>query len=972
MLLNCKTWFSYHYGTYRTEELVEQAAQAGWRALALTNINCTADTWDFVAYCRKYHIRPIAGCEIRNGAVLCYLLLAKNDRGLLEINRFLSSHLHKGGMFPLRPSLPQDDVWVIYPLGAYPPQMLAANELIGVRPSETTRLRSAHTEAYPDKFVVRHPVTFQDKRHYNLHRLLRAIAKNTLLSKLRPEDTASPDELLMDAEALSDHFRAYPAIIARTGEVMESCSVDMALGTDKNKRTFTDSPESDRALLEEKAFQGCVERYGVHHQEAFQRLRKELDVIDFKQFNAYFLIVWDILRFARESGFYHVGRGSGANSMVAYCLRFTDVDPLKLDLYFERFLNPSRTSPPDFDIDFSWQDRDAVINYVFERYGGEHVALLGTYSTYQWRAIVRELGKIFGLPKAEIDALSAKRKPQLDGDHIQRLILNYGELMVGFPHHLSIHAGGMLISEAPIYAYTATELPPKGMPTAQVDMFVAEQVGLVKLDILSQRGLGHIKDALALVKRNRGKVVDIHHTAPLLEDPLLAEKIRTADTIGCFYIESPGMRQLLCKLRCSDYKTLVAASSIIRPGVAQSGMMWQYIERYHDRSKINYLHPMMEELLSETFGVMVYQEDVIKVAHHFAGISLEDADVLRRAMNGKYRSNDHFEQLRRRFFSNCRDRGYAEAVIAEVWRQMESFAGFSFAKGHSASFAVESYQSLYLKTYFPMEFYVAVINNFGGFYRTEIYFHALKRTGARVHAPCLNHSAYLTDIHGEDVYTGFIHVQGLEEQLAKRIVDERNRHGAYGDLQDVIERLQPGMEQLNLLIRCGALRFTGKDKKTLLWQANFVLKKIPRQEVTLFETPQLAFALPEFDTEEAEHALDELELLGFTLHDPYILVDAHQLTDTIHVVDLPHHVGQWVWIVGYLATTKDARTKHGDYMTFGTFLDSRGDWLDTVHFPDTLRRFPFQGNGFYKLYGKVTVEFGVHSVEVQKMRKIGM
>lgn len=296
-------------------------------------------------------------------------------------------------------------------------------------------------------------------------------------------------------------------------------------------------------------------------------------------------------------------------------------------------------------------------------------------------------------------------------------------------------------------------------------------------------------------------------------------------TIGCFYVESPGMRQLLKKLRCYDYITLVAASSIIRPRVSQSGMMKQYIYRFHNPDKFEYLHPKMKELLEETYGVMVYQEDVIKVAHHFAGLDMAEADVLRRAMSGKYRGHKQFEQIREKFFRLCKEKEYPDNISNEVWRQIESFGGYSFSKAHSASFAVESYQSLFLKTYYPMEFIVAVINNFGGFYSRELYFHELKKTGAIIHAPCVNESNNLTSIRGSIVYMSFIHVQGLEEALIAKIIEERNRNGNYLHLQDFIERTRPGIEQLNTLIRIGTLRFTGKNKKELMWEAILLTEK---------------------------------------------------------------------------------------------------------------------------------------------------
>jgi DNA-directed DNA polymerase III PolC len=630
--------------------------------------------------------------------------------------------------------------------------------------------------------------------------------------------------------ALLEAFQQYPGIVTNTLQVMESCHISMDFKTDKTKKTFSATPEDDRILLEKLAQDGVQYRFGKKNKEAQQRVKKELKIINDLGFNAYFLIAWDVIRYAQSRGFYYVGRGSGANSIVAYCLQITDVNPIELDLYFERFLNPYRTSPPDFDIDFSWKDRDEVIDYIFKRYGKEQVALLGMYDTFQYRAVMRELGKVFGLPKAEIDRLCNATERDLTkvlaGDHIQKLILQYGKLMVSFPNHLSIHPGGMIISEAPMYQYCAVEMPPKGFGTTQLDMFVAEKIGLYKLDILSQRGLGHIKDAIQLVKENREKDIDIHQVEKFKKDPQVAAQIRKADTIGCFYIESPAMRQLLKKLKCDDYITLTAASSIIRPGVSKSGMMKEYIYRFHHPDKFTYLHPKMEELLQETYGVMVYQEDVIKVAHHFAGLDMGEADILRRAMSGKYRGKKEIMRIRDTFFANCKERGYPDAISMEVWRQIESFSGYSFSKAHSASFAVESYQSLFLKTYYPMEFMVAVINNFGGFYSTELYFLELKKAGAVVHAPCVNQSDQLTNISGNAVYVGLIHIQGMEDKLMEAILQQRAADGVYTSLNNFMMRTGIGPEQLNTLIRVGALRFTGKSKKNCCGRRIFCIGRV--------------------------------------------------------------------------------------------------------------------------------------------------
>ena len=1007
MYLNCKTFFSWRYGTFKTEDLVLHAVERGVSSLALTNINCTSDIWDFLEACREQAVKAIAGAEIRNNSAhsapgsdrFLYVLLAKNNNGLLEINRFLSGHLQaKEPFVPRAPQLP--DTTVIYPLDTCYPDDLTENEYIGVLPQQINKLFRAPLAVWGHKYVILQPVTFKDKTGYNLHRLLRAIDKNTLLSKLDTDDSASPTEWMPPPARLMEAFRQYPFIITNTLQLMEACSYSMEFGQDKNKKQFSATAEDDRILLKKLAKDGLEYRYGLRNKIAAQRVEKELKIINDLGFNAYFLIAWDVIRYAQSRGFYYVGRGSGANSIVAYCLQITDVDPIELDLYFERFLNPHRSSPPDFDIDFSWKDRDEVIDYIFKRYGAGHVALLGMYDTFQYRAVVRELGKVFGLPKAEIDALVdhpnkllGSKKPE---DKIQRLIVKYGQLLQNFPNHLSIHPGGMLISEKPIHSYGIVEMPPKGFGTIQLDMFVAEKIGLFKLDILSQRGLGHIKETLRLVRQNREKDIDIHRIEAFKKDPKVAAQIRKADTIGCFYIESPAMRQLLKKLRCDDYLTLVAASSIIRPGVSQSGMMKEYIFRFHHPDKIEYLHPKMEELLKETYGVMVYQEDVIKVAHHFADIDMADADILRRAMSGKYRGKKEIMRIRDTFFENCKIKGYPWEITAEVWRQIESFSGYSFSKAHSASFAVESYQSLYLKTYYPQEFMVAVINNFGGFYDTELYFHELKRAGARLHAPCVNRSHELTHIAGSEVYVGLIHVDGLEQNVKQVLLENRAAYGPFADLHECMERTGITPEQTNLLIRVGAFRFTGKTKKELLWQANFLhrhghvktlmLKEGKQEEEgreviiqKLFEQPIPDFHLPQLDHHPLDDAMDEMELLGFTLSDPFTLAEMAQkhlpATDScpkIFAGEMEHHKGKTVIMFGYLVTWKPVHTIKRELMCFGTFLDEAGNWLDTVHFPDSLRAFPLQGKGFYSMQGKVVEEFGVFNLEVHKMSKIGL
>lgn len=975
MYLNCKTYFSFRYGTFSTKELVQAAVEKGVAALALTNINSTCDTWDFVKFCREAGIKPVTGVEIRNADTLLYILIAANNKGLAWIHDFLSRHLLAKKEFPSPGSETvffenSWDGFVLYPLGNKALHELLPNERIGLLPSEINRLINREWKKYEDRFVIRQPVTIQDKVYFGLHRLLRCIDRNILLSKLTPAETCSPDETFLSPGELLDKCRRYPFLVTNTYRLMDACHIEMDFAADKNKKSFGGSVEDDKILLEKLSKDGFLSRYGKKNKIASARLEKELRIIDEMGFNSYFLINWDIIRYAQSRGFYYVGRGSGANSIVAYCLRITDVDPIELNLYFERFLNPHRTSPPDFDIDFSWTDRDEVIDYIFKRYGKKHVALLGSYPTFQHDAIIRQLGKVFGLPDEEIKLLQRSTRPT---DKIGKLILQYGGLMRNYPSHPSLHPCGMLISEEPMLDYVSLFMPPKGFPTALIDMFIAEDIGLNKFDILSQRGLGHIREALRLIRLNKGVDIDIHDVEKFKCDKNVAARIRDADTIGCFYIESPAMRQLLKKLRCDDYITLVAASSIIRPGVAQSGMMREYIFRYHHRDKIQYLHPLFEEHLAETFGVMVFQEDVIKIAHYFAGLDLGEADILRRAMSGKYRSNNQFRLIREKFFASCQSKGHPPELASEVWRQMESFAGYSFNKAHSASFAVESYMSLYLKTYYPREFMVAVINNFGGFYSRELYFLELLKTGGTIQAPCVNNSDQYTNITGNEAYVGFIHIKGLRSELVEKILEERKEHGPYLHLQDFIERTNVGLEQLNILVSIGAFRFTGKTKKQLLWEANFLQKKNQpqlHQGPALFEEAPLSFNLPELADQPLDDLYDEMEILGFTLSNPFDLVDDDP-SKYVLSKDLPRYIGKKITVLVYFIARKHVLTKHNDEMFFGTFVDCNLDWIDTVHFPDSASQYPLHTNGFYRVTGKVTDDFGVCSLEVHTMSHVG-
>lgn len=983
MLLNCHTYYSFGYGTYAIKELLAAVYNSGHRAFALTDINNTSAVLETLRLTENKPLKAVVGIDFRNGVQQQYVGLAQNNAGFKELNEHLSKHLHAQKSFEnIAP--PFNHAFIVYPFLTYKGWPLSDHEFIGISIADLKQLVLSPYQKIPNKLVALHQVTFANKIQFNTHRLLRAIDTNNLLSKLPITEQAKGNEMMLSRDELLNTYAAYPHIIQNTENILEQCTVQFDYGKlkNKNKQFYTDSTANDVALLRSECVKGLSYRYTDANEKnlAHQRMEKELAVIEKMNFASYFLINWDIVNYARSKQYYHVGRGSGANSLVAYLIGITDVDPLELDLYFERFINEQRSNAPDFDIDFSWRDRDDITRYIFERFGQNgKAALLGTYSTYQKDAVIQELGKVFGFPPNEIQQLK-KIAPQYANiktykkENLTEVLFYYAQHLAGKPSHLSIHASGILISEEPITYYSATSLPPKGYPTTQFSMIEAEDIGLFKFDILSQRGLGKIKDALAIIKQNQGIDIDIHEIRKFKQDEKVKALLREGKAIGCFYVESPGMRMLLAKLRADDYLRLVAASSIIRPGVSQSGMMREYINRFRNeklREQARAKLPQLYDILAETYGVMVYQEDVIKVAHQFAGLNLTEADYLRRGMSWKFKQRNEFGLVRDKFFANCKERGYDINLVTEIWTQIESFANFAFAKGHSASYAVESYQALYLKAYYPLEYMVATLNNGGGFYRTELYVHEASMHGAVIHAPCVNNSNNESVIKGKAIYLGWGLIAELSEHTQALILQERNAHGDFLGLEDFVNRVPVSIEQVRLLIRVGAFNFTQRDKKELLWQAHALIHPIKNNDSNnqLFKQENKKFKLPNLVGSAIDDAFDEIELLGFSLSSPFRLL-RDKLPSNLKAKELKNSINQDVSIVGYLVNTKRTQTHKGERMYFGTFIDTDGHWIDTVHFPDIAREFPFIGGGCYHIKGKVTVEYDFLTIEVSSLKRL--
>jgi DNA-directed DNA polymerase III PolC len=973
MLLNCHSYFSLRYGMIPEKELLELCVLNDYNAISLTDINNTSGCLNFIRLAGKYDIKAIVGIDFRNGMQQQFVGLAKNNAGFQELNAYLSLHSHQKLDFPDQAPVLENVVF-IYPfeqLLKTKKETFGPDEYIGISIRDLNKVQFSRYRDSQDKFVILHPVSFRHKKDFSAHRLLRSIDENTLLSKVSEFGTAEESEQMLPSNVLKYHYKNFDSIVYNTEKLMAQCHIHFTFGEDRehqNLKIYNESEAEDYQHIRQLSYNALGYRYGDRvNDQIFDRISMELDLIQKQNFIPFFLVNHDIVSYARQQGYFYVGRGSGANSIIAYLLGITNVDPVELDLYFERFINIHRKNPPDFDIDFSWKDREDITAYIFKKFGAKgQAALLGTYSTFQHSAAVRELGKVFGLPAYEIDALSNGKYDPKKLDQLSGLVIKYATYLQenNQPNHLSIHAGGILISQRPIHYFSATDLPPKGFPTTQFDMVIAEDVGLNKYDILSQRGLAKIKETLEIIKYNRPEApeIDIDDVKKFKTDPKINDLIRQAECIGCFYVESPAMRMLLRKLKVDNYLGLVAASSIIRPGVAKSGMMREYILRHQHEERRKEAHPVLSDLMPETYGIMVYQEDVIKVAHFFAGLTLGEADVIRRGMSGKFRGRDEFEQVKAKFFKNCKDRKYDEKMTEEIW-----------AKGHSASYAVESYQTLFLKAYYPLEYMVAVLNNGGGFYAPELYVHEARMQGANVLAPCVNHSHAQAVIEGSDIYLGMSSLNEIEEKTIIKIMEARQAEGEFTSLNNFLDRVAISIEQLTILIRINAFRFTKIDKKTLLWKAHFRLnnaqKKIPQKQ--LFPTELREFDLPQFETSVTDEAYDQIELLGFPLCSPFELVK-NPMSKSVMSKDLHKYINQDIIQYGYLVAVKNTRTSKGERMQFGTFLDQEGHFIDTVHFPPVAAKYNFSSKGVYKIHGKVIDEFGFLSVEVTEIVRMDL
>ena len=1017
--LRCHSNFSLLEGAATVQQLLEAAKARGFCALALTDTNGIYAAVTFAKKAQELGIKPIFGAELtssleRRDRGAHAVVLARDREGFAAACRLVTSrHLEED--FDLVEALTREaedghlfvlsgEEGLLRPLAGRLPQGSLYAELCPCRKSgETTRLRrlAELAEKLGVPVVGTANVHFIEREDHRVHELLRAIELGRTVHSLEKTERVSDWCWLASAGEMARRLAGYPGALANTVRIAEQCNCELPTGRVIFPAFKLPSGESAYSVLLKAAFRGACRRYRPMSSKVLERLKAELEVIDRLGFAPYFLVVADIARFARRKRIPMVGRGSAANSLVSYALGITDVDPIRYNLFFERFLNPERNSPPDIDLDFSWRQRDEVLDYVYRTYGGDRVAMICTYVTFSARLAFREIAKAMGLTPQEITrftrllphrALAYIGSLENDwpecrvlplGEEPYRSILSLARRIANFPRHLSIHAGGIVVSPFPLTDLVPLERSTKGLVVTQYDMFGVEDLGLVKIDLLSQRSLSVVEEVVRMVESREEGKIEIEDIDCLASDPDTVRLIEEGRTMGCFYIESPAMRSLLAKLRVRSFEMLTAASSVIRPGVAESGMMAEFIDRHNGRRPVSYLHPKLKELLGETYGVMVYQEDVIRVAHAIAGMSLGEADLLRRAMSGKMRSRQAMARLEERFVSAAVTRGTSRRVAGEIWRQIRSFAGYAFCKAHSASYARVSFQVAWLKAHYPAEFMAAVLANGGGFYGPSAYIEEARRIGLTVLPPDINRNGIEYQGERRTLRVGLGVVAGLTRRTMEAILCARSKGGFFTSLADFCSRVDASYLEMQNLIRCGAFDSFELTRPELLWRLEFLFDSGHRKDsessadrdslfpsgCDLSPARHVVPRLPEYTR--IERLRTERELFGFTVSEHPLALYEAALAATPGLVsarDIPSHKGRRVRIVGRPISHKRIATKKSGAMMFLSLDDFTG-LFEVVIFPDCYRRYGALalGEGPFIITGRVAGEYGVFTVICEKI-----
>ncbi|MFQ6066982.1 MAG: DNA polymerase III subunit alpha [bacterium] len=967
--------FTFGEGTSRVDDLILKAKKMGMKELALTDKEGLYGAVRFYDKATKVGIKPIIGTEVRLESGYSLILLAKSKKGYSNLCHLISEmHLssedeprlkieilarYSEDLFAL--SGPKGELGGAILRGRFNLAKKKAHrylEILGkdhffielqnhLLPQERILNEALFNLACQLGLLVlaTNNVYYLNQGDYELHQVLVRSSQIVHHRNIRP--TPNEEYYLKTPLQMARLFGRYPAALVNASLVAEECNLKLDLGKIVPPAFTLPKGEKAHDALLKQCFKNLPQRFHPPNKKVIRALARELEIIRRKGFSSYFLLVADIVGFAKREGIRCSVRGSASGSLVAYLLGISQVDPLKHSLLFERFLNPERLGLPDIDLDFDSRRRDEVTGYVLKKYSPK-VALVATVPTFRARGALREVARAWGLSYERIDSLthmlpylSADKirscleiLPELKGHELREKLyedlLDVSEKVDGFPRYLSSHLAGVVISQGSLQDLVPVQKSAKGFPLAQYDKDDLERLGLIKTDLLSLRMLGAISEAVEHLKM-RGIDLDLEKIP--LDDEKVYKLLRSTKTVGCFQLESPGMRQLLGKLQPRAFSDIVANISLFRPGPMHADMITPFLQRRHGREKVSFLHPALEPILKETYGVIIFQEQVLRIAQDLAGFSLGQADLLRRSMTEKI-SPEEKERLRAEFLSGCKRKKVEKEIAEKIFGKLASFGAFGFCKAHAVSFAKIAYQSAYLKAYYPREFFLGLLNNEPGLYPPMIILNEAKRLGIKVLAPDINRSEGKFSLEDAALRVGLSRLKEMGPSSLEEILRERRKR-KFESLEDFCLRVQIERNLLENLILSGCFNSLNGENTDHLLKVSQIFSQL-LQKNGVESVRGILKSLP-FSPE--KKALLEMNLLALTLgsHPLLIFRKALQKIERVKSSHLSAVAeGEMVKVAGIKVILHTPPTKSGQRVIFLT-LEDEDDLIDVTVFPSAQR-----------------------------------
>lgn len=1042
--LHCHSHYSFLRGVNPPEEIIAAAAEQKMAAVALTDSNGIYAAVPFYQKAKAAGVKPIVGVTLdvavaeesqtQDRQTVPLVLLAADAVGYGNLCR-LTTLRHLGELQPNQETFAQqtgrpatiadfaahsDGVIALYPAAmSFRAESARANANISAQLKdiftdrlflEVQRLSPGDGRALRETerigrelripLVATNKVHFVKPEEYLHHRAASAIRTNSLLTTVMPPEITNGEAWFKPVGAMQKLFPDHPELLRNSLEIADRCNLELPLGKLILPHFPVPEGESPFSCLWKLSFEGAQKRYRPLRPDVLARLTHELEVIEKLNLAPYFLMVRDIVEEARRRGIPAVARGSAASSMVSYVLGISCVCPLRWGLYFERFLNVQRGDCPDIDIDICGARRDELLDYVYARWGAGHVAMIGSFITMHARLAIREVAKVFGVPPGEVNAFT-KRLPYRPvreilgaiaslpqcrnlpvNDEPWKTILHVALRLDDAPRHLGIHPCGTVISAQPLTHLVPLERATKGIVVTQYDMNAIEALGLIKMDLLGQRGLTTMSLALDNIEdkiRDRSDVTadvaadvaadgvtpcprarSIDFAAIPENDQATQDVIAAGRTMGIFQIESPGMRGLLRMMKARTLEEIAVALALIRPGASEFGSKEVFLKRLRGKEPVVYAHESLKGILGETLGVCIYQEQVMQISQAVGSMSLAEADIVRRSA-AKFSGQRERERLRGKFLKAAEQIGLKGAEREETWMMVEKFAGFGFCKAHAATYADISYRMTYVKTHYTAEFLAAMCSAGAGFYHVSAYVEEAKRWGIEVRLPCVNHSRMEYSCEAlangkKALRVGLMQVKGLRVETILALLRSRKTQGPFRSLPDFLARVQPGRDEVEALIKCGAFdEVCHSTRPATLWQWSLLQAKAQRAQrevrtafaamaaasasATLFTGMDRQGSVPEFDA--ADYT--PRQKLNYEREILEVCVSGHPLdflprNGEAWSDELPQLHGKRITLCGWVVTYRHVGTRNHRNMMFVTLEDQRG-LFEVILFPDAYDKY---------------------------------